>query len=274
MATWQELGPKDGVPLRIAVVGIGAEATMIPQLHAAALGAIGLEAEIAALDVPEPEFEESIRHLAAIGFTGASVASPHKVHAARIAERFWVVRHSLGVANALSLSQGIFAQNTEVSGFTQTVAGLSPGCALVLGTGHGARSVVLGLMDGGWKVKIWNRNAARARMLRALFARYGELEVVTQPDPSGCQLVVNATPLGVKLGEQPPLLWNHVGRGTVFYDLVYRRVATEFARNATNRGLKAYDGRELVVEQTAQALEWWLDQTVPREPMRLAVGLR
>ncbi|MEY3429344.1 MAG: hypothetical protein RI930_171, partial [Pseudomonadota bacterium] len=47
-------------------------------------------------------------------------------------------------------------------------------CALVLGTGHGARSVVLGLMDGGWKVKIWNRNAARARMLRALFARYGE----------------------------------------------------------------------------------------------------
>lgn len=275
MAEWSELSPTDDGRVRLAVLGQAVEASLIPAMFSAACKHLNVDAELLSMDVIEEEFEPCVRHLAAVGFTGASVTHPHKVHAARIAERFWTVRHSLGVANVLSFQAGhIYAKNTEVSAFMATLAQMEPGTALVLGAGHNARSVVLGLMEAGWKVRAWSRTAMKTRVLQTLFKRYGEIELATQPDPSGCKLVVNATPAGVKIGDQPPLLWQYINRNAVVCDLVYRRVATEFLRNASNRGLKTIDGRELVVVQAAEALEAWLDKPAPREVMRQAIGLR
>lgn len=273
MSDWREVRLQAEADINIAVVGQGVESTLLPVLHSTAFQRMGLSAQIECLDVEPSQFEECIRHLASLKFKGASVTNPHKVEAARIAERFWVVKHSLGVANTLTFTGSIFAQNTEVSAFVQTVSHLEPSRALVLGAGHGARSVVLGLMESGWKVRVWNRSAMKTRVLLTLMKRYGDIELATQPDPTNCKLIVNTTPLGTKIGEQPPLLWQYVPRGAVFYDLAYRRISTEFLRNAAVRGLKGIDGRELVVEQAAQAIEWWTDKEAPREVMRTAVGL-
>lgn len=267
--------PDDGDgALRYAVIGFSASTSSVVPVLNAAFKALGAPARVEPLEMPEDEFEECVGHLVKIGFHGASIQNPYKVHAARIAERFWVVRHSLGVANALKFEGGVFAQNTEVPGVAQCLAKIPPGTALVLGAGQAARSVALALLDGGWRVRAWNRNAMKTRLLRTLMARYGEIELVTMPDPSGCTLVVNATPIGTKIGEQPPLKWEFVKRGTTFCDLVHRHLPTEFLRNASNRGLATIDGRELVVEQAAEAVEWWLGGTAPRAEMRNAIGLR
>lgn len=274
MSDWRELQRDDEEGLRFAVIGAAAPASPLVPMLRAAFKAVETPARVEPLEPSEEDFEDCVGHLAQIGFHGASILNPHKVHAARIAERFWVVRHSLGVANALKFEGGIFAQNTEVPGVAQCLSKVPPGTALVLGAGHGARSVVLALLEANWKVRAWNRNAMKTRLLRTLLARYGEIDLVTQPDPSGCTLVVNTTPVGVKIGEQPPLRWEFVRRGTTFCDLVHRHIPTDFLRNASNRGLPTIDGRELVVEQAAEALEWWLGGTAPRAEMRKAIGLQ
>ena len=192
--------------------------------------------------------------------------------AARVAERFFVSEHAVGVANTLKFEGGVFAQNTEVAGVMEVVRDLVPATALVLGTGHAARSVVTALLQVGWKVHLWNRNALRSRPLKMMMLRYGEVKLASTPNPAGCRLVVNATPLGAKAGEHPPVEWKNASRGTVVLDLVYRSVATEFLREASLRGFKTIDGRVLLAEQAGLSLEWLLDKPVAREPLRQALG--
>lgn len=274
MANWQEFGPRSDGAFRIAVVGYQIDLSYPFQIFSAAVHEQFKDGVVVPLDVPKVEFEECIRHLHAAGFAGVSVANPHKVDAARIAERFWVARFSLGVANALKFDGGIFAQNTEVPAISECVRGIDPSTALVMGTGHAARSVVAGLLQMDWKIKVWNRNANKTRILQTLLGRYGTLEIAANPDPSGCRLVVNATPLGAKPGEQPPLQWARILPRTVCFDLVFRRVPTEFLRAASMRGLKTIDGRELLVEQCALTFEWISGKPAPRPAMRTAAGLK
>jgi shikimate dehydrogenase len=274
MATWHELARQEHTATRIAVVGHGVDMSAHVSMFEAALSSLDMPSQVVPLDVSKSEFEACVRHLEAVGFGGVAVLHPHKVDAARVAERFWVSKYALGVANALMLSGGIFAQNTEVEALVRVLNAMEPTTALVMGTGHAARSVVMALFSMNWKVRVWNRNALKSRPIQTLFKRFGEVELLPNPDPSGCKLVVNATPLGAKIGEQPPLQWQHVQPRTVCVDLVYRRVATEFIRNARLKGLTAVDGREILVEQAALSLEWWIGRAVPRVPMRAAVGLK
>lgn len=274
MATWSELEPVPEGHLGIAVVGDDADASMLPELESAALEEMGLDALIVRVETDANALKDGLKRLVELGYRGVNVGNPFKPAAARLAEHFYVVRHSLGTANALMLDGGIFAMNTEVTAFTKTLDNIPIGTALVMGAGQSGRAVSMALLEAGWKVKVWSRSATKARPTMTLLQRYGSIELLPGPDPVGCGLVVNATPLGLRPGELPPVNWNQVNRNTVVYDLVVRRVNTELIRAATNRGLKTVDGRELLIEQAAQALEWWTGKPVPRGPMRVAAWQR
>jgi shikimate dehydrogenase len=267
MARIEELEPVPEGYLGIAVIGEGAEAALISELQESALSLMGIPALVRKLEAKAEDLPTGIQRLIELGYRGVNVGNPLKAAAARLAAHFYVVKHSLGAANALMLDGGVFAQNTEVTSFVRTLEGVSPGTALVLGAGHSARTVAMGLLECGWKVRVWSRSAMKARPMLSLLQRHGSIEMVPSPDPVGCNLIVNATPLGLRIGELPPLNWNHVPRGAIIYDLVVRRVNTELIRGASMRGLRTIDGKELVVEQAAQALEWWTGKKAPREEM-------
>ena len=274
MGDWAALKRMEGNTLRFAVLATGAEPTQFADMIGAGLWASKISCEGHSIAVEVPDFEPCVRHLAEIGFRGVIVLGAHRVEAARLGAKFFLAANSMGVANALSL-QGtqIYAQNTEITAITELIKDIEPTKALVLGSGAAARSVITALFEAGWKVRLWNRSALKARPMIPLFARYGKIEQVYQPDPAECRLVVNCTPLGAKAGECPPLEWGHVRPKTTFLDLVIRRVPTDFLRNAANRGLKAIDGRHVIVESGAEALDWWTGTKVDRAPMREIQGL-
>jgi shikimate dehydrogenase len=271
---WSEVVPDQNAGIRIAAVSQGVDMTYVQAVTLAAFASSGARAQFLSFDLPRTEFDACIQHLKDSGFRGVLVSNPFKVDAARLAERFWVSKFALGVANSLLLDKGIFAQNSEVPAITSCVSAVERGTALVMGTGHAARSVITGLLDANFQIKLWNRNVNKTKILKSLLERYGDITLATSPDPSGCKLVVNATPLGTKLGECPPVLWERMLPRTVCFDLVFRRVPTDFLRNAASRGLKTIDGRELLVEQSGLCLEWFLGTRINREPMRLAAGLK
>ncbi len=271
---WEDVSARADVDIKLAAITHGADLTYPSTAVAAGLNSLGLKFQFELLDIGRQEFDSCVNYLRELDFRGAVVLNPFKVDAARIAERFWIHRFAMGTANSLLFDKGVFAQNTEVPAITACVENVARGTALVLGTGHAARSVVAGLLEAGFTIKLWNRNVNKTKVLKSLLERYGTIELLTNPDPSGCKLVVNATPIGTKMGEQPPLKWNHVLPNTVFLDLVYRHIPTEFLRAASLKGLRTIDGRELLVEQSAQILEWWTKRQPDRDEMRFAVGIK
>ncbi len=257
----------------LGVVGDPIEHSLSPRMHEAALAACGIEGRYLAIRVAESEFEDAIAHLAACGFLGLNVTLPHKAAAADIATTDDPIVRDIHVANCLLLVDEVRCRNFDVPGFLAPIADLSPNTALVLGAGGAAAAAAYGLLRAGWRVVIWNRSERTGKSLCAALAPFGEAEFREEPNPEGCDLVVNATPLGLKEGDCPPLVWEALHPRATLYDLAYRAEPTDLLREAACRGLATVDGREMLVEQGALAFEWWFDRRAPRDVMRRAVGL-
>jgi shikimate dehydrogenase len=271
---WSQVSSGTEGRLHIAVLGEGLDVQLNTDSMRGALRDLRVDAQVTPLECTVEEFNPCIEHLTVAGYKAASICNPFKVEAAKLATNFYIVKHGMGVANALKLGSLIAAQNTEVQAFTTQIKDLKPGLALVMGSGRAARSAVMSLFDCGWRIRVWNRNVIRSRPFVIAFETYGKVEMASHPDPVGCTLIVNATPLGAKAGEQPPVRWQAAGTKITAIDFGHRGVSTEFLRSASQRGYKTVDGRELLIEQAAISLEWWLAHPVPREPMYEAIGFR
>ena len=86
-------------------------------------------------------------------------------------------------------------------------------------------------------------------------------------------LVVNATPIGMKYDDPSPVPPDWLRSGQVVYDMVYRPAQTAFMKAATAAGALAVGGLGMLVAQGALAIEIWTEsaqQRAPRVTMRSA----
>ena len=88
-----------------------------------------------------------------------------------------------------------------------------------------------------------------------------------------CKVLINATPLGLHPGDHLPLAPTRRPRAIVALDLVYaprrNRLVSRLMRRS---GLRAADGREMLVAQGAAAFRrWFPEEDPPIEVMRAAV---
>jgi shikimate dehydrogenase len=148
--------------------------------------------------------------------------------------------------------------------------------ARVLGTGGAARSIVWELSQSGFTIVLAGRDPAKARaLLDALapgehyavdLAHFAGSTDFSFDDRAGCfDLVVNASPLGMR--GQPPLVfdWSHAPPGSVAYDIVTDPVETAFLRDARAAGFATIDGLAMLIGQAAAAFELFFGVPAPRE---------
>ena len=180
----------------------------------------------------------------------------------------------------LSASTGSFGDNTDGPGL---VAALRRGDrfdpagrnCLVIGGGGAARAVVAALADAGAaEVVVVNRTPERAASAAALAGAVGR--VGSPADAAGCQLVVNATPLGMAAadgGSSPswPLDPTLLRAGQVVVDLVYHPRVTPWLEAARGRGAAVSNGIGMLVHQAALQLAGWTGLEPPVEAMWRAV---
>ena len=222
-----------GTTRLVALLGHPVRDSLSPRMHNAAFAARGLDWAYVACEVPGERFEQAARGLAAAGFAGANVTTPHKEAAAALAET------ELESVNTLVFEEG-------------RIVGYSTDAAVL----HGLtlkRPVVLG--DGGASL------AFKAALPEArTFARRGDWP----PEISDADVIVNAT------SERGEIL-AELGPGQTLVDLPYPETATAIA--ARGAGAKVISGLEVLVAQGAAAFELWTGVPAPVEAMRRAVGL-
>jgi shikimate dehydrogenase len=217
----------------VALLGHPVSGSLSPRMQNAAFAARELDWAYVALDVVPEDFATVVQGLAAGGFAGANVTTPHKRAAAELAGS------DLESVNTLVFEgDRIIGHSTD----TAVLSGLSA-----------RRPVIIG--DGGAAA------AFRAELPEArVFSRRGEWP----PDAADADLVVNAT------SERDELLVQLV-EGQTLVDLPYPETATGQA--AREGGARVVDGREVLVAQGAAAFELWTGVEAPVEAMRRAVGL-
>jgi shikimate 5-dehydrogenase len=80
-----------------------------------------------------------------------------------------------------------------------------------------------------------------------------------------CDLVINATPLGLKEEDPSPLPVEALNERAIVYDLVYAK-ETKLVKAAKKRGIKAANGRDMLINQGALSFEIWTGK--PYEEVR------
>jgi shikimate dehydrogenase len=207
--------------------------SLSPRMHNAAFAALGLDWAYVVLPTPPETLGDAVRGLAALGFAGANVTTPHKEAVTQVCVT------DVPSVNTLVVREG-------------RIEGHSTDAAILAGLPR-VSPVVIG--DGGVAVAFMHA-LPQARQ----FARRG----TWPPDVAGADLVVNAT------SEREEVVVE-VGAGQVLVDLPYPETATAVA--ARRAGATVVTGLEVLLAQGAAAFELWTGLEAPMEVMRDAIGL-
>jgi shikimate dehydrogenase len=260
----------DGSTRVFALLGDPVAHSLSPAMHNAAFHALGLRAVYVPLRCSSADLAPLIHGLARAG-GGGNVTVPHKQDAAAAADQCSDVAELLGACNTFWAHDGrIVGDNTDVDGLLTALDRLDPPDDpwLIAGTGGGARAAVGGAIRRGAPVSIASREPAR----RLQFERWAVSRGATLAPPLDCRVLINATPLGLHLSDPLPLRHAQAPDSEVALDLVYSPGETEWVRAMRAAGLRAADGRAMLVAQGAAALERWFPGVrAPAEIMRAAV---
>jgi shikimate dehydrogenase len=204
---------------------------------------------------------------------GGNVTVPHKDTAAQAVDRRGPAVERLGVCNAFWGEKGsCVGDNTDVPGLLAALDALEApaGPWLLIGTGGGARAAVGAALERSAAVAVISRSAER----RGKFEEWTRAQGVHVADAAECGTLINTTPLGLAAGDALPLV-SPPQCAVAALDMVYARGETAWTRAMRAAGLRAADGRTMLVAQGAAALERWFPGVdAPVEVMRAAVDAR
>ena len=262
----------DGSTRVFAILGDPVAHSLSPAMQNAAFRVLGLKAVYVPIRCAAEDVPGLVRALSRAG-GGGNVTVPHKEVAAKALDRRDATVDRLGACNTFWSEDGAcVGDNTDVAGLLAALDDLEapPGGWLVLGTGGGARAAVGAARARGAAVSVASRSTDRRRRFEEWTASQG----VRVTDAAGCAVVINTTPLGLAASDPLPLPQAPAG-ATVALDMVYGGDDTPWVRAMRAAGLRAADGRAMLVAQGAAALErWFPGERAPVEVMRAAVDAR
>lgn len=255
-----------------------------PVIHGFWLEALGIAASYRHCHVTTDGLEAYLRERRGdAAWRGCNVTMPHKQAIMPLLDRIDPLAARVGAVNTVvrEADGSLSGTNTDVPGFLEPLAPLLAQTHLfrmarVLGTGGAARAIVTGLADHGFVIVLAGRNPRKARALLDELAPGGDhhaIDLAHFADPTDfafddragcCDLVVNASLLG--MAGQPPLRfdWTHAPPGSIAYDIVTAPLDTAFLQAARAAGHGTIDGLAMLIGQADHAFARFFGQRPPR----------
>lgn len=252
--------------------------SLSPIMHNAALRSAGMDLEYEALDVLPERIELTLADLRREHAAG-NVTVPHKPAVFRSMNRVSPIAQRVGAVNTFCVAPNgdYLGDNTDVAGFDALVIrtlGAIPRNArvAVIGAGGSAAAVLAAVEK--WKnarVTICARRIEAATILAERFSGVARVERMPLESTIGCDIVVNATTIGLD-DDAFPIPFETFPRTAAVLDLVYRPNETSWVRAARESGMLASDGLPMLVEQGAASFEMWFGRSPDRNVMWQALS--
>lgn len=271
-----------------AVLGHPIGHTLSPVMHNAAFKSLGLDAIYLAFDVAPENLMEVLPSMASMGFRGVNLTVPLKEVAFRGIEDLGDSARRLGAVNTVEIlaNGSLRGHNTDGDGFLLAIEeafGLSVKgrSVFVLGSGGAGRAVAITCAAAGASsLAVADMDEARATALAEEIRGQNPATVANPVEDSaeawmaaarGADLVVQATPVGMKRDDPSLLPAEAFRKGQALYDLVYMYPETAAMREARSAGADAANGLGMLLHQGASAFTIWTGTPAATGVMRLAL---
>jgi shikimate dehydrogenase len=227
----------------------------------------GIDAVVVPMGVRAAEYPDFLKYLFKLtNLRGALITMPHKVTTMRLVDEVTATAEVAGATNAVLLRDdgSLLGDQFDGAGFVRGLQrkgfDLSGKRALVVGAGGVGSAIVASLAAAGvGALAVFDPNAGAAEGLTTrITEHYPKIEVTTgSNDPDGYDLVVNATPLGMKEGDPLPVDVSRIAPSTFVGEVVMTQEITPFLRAARERGCPTQVGKDMLYEQIPAYLEFF-----------------
>ena len=265
----------------IAHIGYPTEAFKAPMIYNPYFEHAGIDAVVVPMGVKGADYAALLRNLFRMtNLRGALVTMPHKVTTVALLDEVTPTVRIAGSCNAIlkrpdgTLLGDMFDGAGFVRGAQRKGARLTGAKVLVVGSGGVGSAIAASLAAAGSaSIRLFDAHPAVADALAArLREHYPALAVETgSKDPAGCNVVVNATPLGMKDGDPLPIDVSRIGVGTFVGEVVMKEEYTPLLRAAMDKGCPVQVGTDMLFEMIPAYLEFFgYPTTTPDELRRLS----
>lgn len=211
---------------------------------------------------------------------GALITMPHKLAAAALVDEASAAVRLAGSCNAVRRTADgrLYGDLFDGDGFTRALTRkhcrIAGARALVIGAGGVGSAIAASLAAAGCRaLALFDIQPERARSLAdRLAAIYPNLHLTMgETDPAEQDIVVNATPLGMRGDDPLPVAIERLAPGTWVGDVVMSDQMTPFLIAAQARGCLVQVGIDMLFEQIPAYLEFFgFPSTTPEHLRQLA----
>jgi shikimate dehydrogenase len=260
----------------VAIIGHPVGHSLSPAMHNAAFEAMGVDFCYVAFDVHPQDVREAVHAVRALGLAGLNVTVPHKEAVMSFLDKISPEASFIGAVNTIVNANGkLVGHNTDGRGFMRSLeeegVEVKDKVVHLIGVGGAARAVSYYLAQECRELRLWGRTPERVqRLADDLLINHKNIVVADSAEPGeDADVVINATPLGLKDTDNMPCDAGFLTLKQVAVDLIYRE--TPWLRAAEAGGLRAVHGLGMLLWQGVLANELWTGQEPPVDVMRSAL---
>ena len=232
----------------IGIVGNPVGYSLSPVIHNRAFEALNLD--FVYLKFPTPDVKDFFENARAIGIEGFSVTIPHKTAVIPFLDEQTAEAKDAGAVNTVVWRGGRWVgDNTDVHGVRAALAAAAfdptDKTVVILGAGGASKAAAVAVR-GAKKVTVLPR------------------QEVPNAGNYGCDLLINATPIGMyPMVDASPV--HGTIPGNVVFDMVYNPAITRLLRSAADQGKTVIQGTTMFLAQAARQFEIWTGHRAPAE---------
>lgn len=273
--------PISGKTRLIAHIGVPTESFKAPMIYNPWFRHAGIDAVVVPMGCEAEDFPEFLRLLFRLrNIAGALITMPHKMTAAGLVDKASTTVRVCGACNAVRrdaegrLIGDMFDGEGFVRGVLRHGRRVEGASALVAGSGGVGSAIAASLAAAGAaRLAVFDTNGRAARSLaERIAAHYPDIDIHHgSNDPAGFDIVVNATPLGMRDDDPLPLEPGRIDPAAFVGEVVMKAEETPFLAAARARGCATQVGTDMLFEQIPAYLEFFgMPSTTPEELRHLA----
>ncbi len=257
----------------IGIFGYPIEHTLSPLMHNAAFKTLGLDFCYVPFKVSPEALQCAVQAIRSLNIHGVNITVPHKEKVIPLLDKVNEEASFIGAVNTVTNTDGILTgYNTDGRGFISSL--LEEGISIdgknivIIGAGGASRAIGYYLSEKASTLSLLDVDRLKAgklvsdlNQIRGNVSLIEDIKNAAKPD-----IIINATPLGLKPEDPLPFDPDLITSGMVICDLVYKK--TCLLKEAEHKGAKTINGSGMLLWQGVLAFELWTGVKPPVEIMR------
>jgi shikimate dehydrogenase len=272
-------------PKIYGLVGYPVKHSLSPLMHNAVFQALAINAEYRLFEVRPGQLERFFDSLSQENISGLNVTIPYKEKVIPLLDNLSKEASLVGAVNTVRIENNkLEGFNTDGEGFLRHLNDdlkFNPQGKIIaiIGAGGASRAVCVYLArEGPREITVYDIEKTKAELLVAhLKKHFNNLEFrqansLAELNIRNCDLLLNATPVGMKETDPCVIDENFMHNNLLVYDLIYNPKETKLLKIARIKGARTSNGLGMLLHQGALCFEIWTGQKAPIEIMRSALN--